>query len=59
MFVGMPLSLNEIGVLPETSSAVTETALDTCTQAAVQNNQAFSGAKVYELLHFSLTISAA
>ena len=59
MFVGMPLSLDEIGVLPETSSAITETALATRTQAAVESNQAFSGAKVYELLPFSLTISAA
>ena len=35
MFVGMPPELNEIEILPETGSAITETTADTRIQAAV------------------------
>lgn len=45
------------GFLLETSSAITGTALDTPTQAAVENNQPFSKIKVYELPHLLPTIS--
>lgn len=59
MFVGMPPELNEIEILPETGSAITETTADTRIQAAVENNQGLSRAKIYEWLHFSSTISPA
>ena len=59
MCVGMCPLLNETGVLPEAISAITEMALDPCTQAAVENNQAFPRVKVSELLHPSLTVSPA
>lgn len=59
MFVGMPPELNEIEIFPETGSTITDYSRYRNLQAAVENNQDFSRAKIYVWLHFSSTISPA